>query len=141
MVDTRVNGTGVSEAEVSTGNSPTSSWRSPGKNASNLRGRGEAHRPAALPLVAGHEQPGTPRAKCGALARGASAKPSATPRATEGDAQTAPRPVREGPTPSPTPAPADPSASPAPRRSAAAAKGAPVSNRPFEWSKNPGPGG
>ena len=49
IIDQRVNGTGVAEAEVSTQGGRTSSSRSPARTARQPRRHGEADRPAALP--------------------------------------------------------------------------------------------
>ena len=58
IVDARVNGSGVSEAEVSTQGDRNIIVEIPGQNAQRPRRRGEAHGPAALPTGGRQPQPG-----------------------------------------------------------------------------------
>ena len=126
IVDARVNGSGVSEAEVSTQGNRNIIVEIPGKNASNLVDAVKRTAQLRFRLVAGQPQPGTPAATPVGLALDEGRPPSrpvASARRLE-DARSAnqatPKPTRRrpSPTPRPTPTPAAPSASaPAPQQS------------------------
>jgi preprotein translocase subunit SecD len=140
IVDARVNGTGVSEAEVSTQGDRNIIVEIPGKNASNLVDAVKRTAQLRFRLVAGQPQPGTPQTESSS-----SAEPSPSAGATDqpGKSSTkAPKADKASPKPRPAPFAADPTPSAQPSPTAAAqpevtAKGAPV-DKPLEWSKNPG---
>jgi preprotein translocase subunit SecD len=165
IVDARVNGSGVSEAEVSTQGNRNIIVEIPGKNASNLVDVVKRTAQLRFRLVAGSPQPGTPAPKPSELASPSpSASPSASPSGKAGKAGKGATkqktPQVSSATPNPRPAPftkpqadptptATPSASPTPAASPAATpsaeqpqiseKGASVDD-PLAWSQNPGVG-
>ncbi len=152
IVDRRVNGSGVSEAEVSTQGSRNIIVEIPGRNASNLVDAVKRTAQLRFRLVAGSPQPGTAQAQpSGSPSAKPSASPSgkaspskpATPKAGKGSASANPRPApfadtattpKPSPSPKPSPNPAAPSASPAPQNTA---QGASVDD-PVAWAQNPG---
>ena len=147
IVDRRVNGSGVSEAEVSTSGNRNIIVEIPGKNASNLVEAVQRTAQLRFRLVAGSPQPGTPAASQSAspstkASPSSKASPSGkasskTPNANQATPKPRPAPFAD---PTPTPTPAAPSASaPAPQQSQpqVSAKGAPV-DQPLAWSQDPG---
>ncbi len=141
IVDARVNGSGVSEAEVSTQGDRNIIVEIPGRNASSLVDAVKRTAQLRFRIVAGQPQPGTP-APSGSASPSPSGKvsPSAKPnskkkvqKATPGNPRPAPF-AKPKPTPSPSaPAPSAP-ASQAPQPTA---EGASVDD-PLAWSENPG---
>ena len=140
IVDARVNGTGVSEAEVSTQGNRNIIVEIPGKNASNLVDAVKRTAQLRFRLVAGQPQPGTPPARVQQLgpAEHRRRSPSTTPKPRQGRKG---RPPSRVPPRSPSPRRPRPlqHRRPPPSRSSPqlTEKGAPVS-KPLEWSKNPG---
>jgi preprotein translocase subunit SecD len=145
IVDARVNGSGVSEAEVSTQGNRNIIVEIPGKNRSDLVDAVKRTAQLRFRLVAGQPQPGTPQPSASP-----SASPSGTPAPKKtktpkaGKATPNPRPApfaNATATPSPTaPAPSPtapaPTAPPDPSQQVTQ-KGASVNN-PLAWSQNPG---
>ncbi len=135
IVDQRVNGSGVSEAEVSTQGNRNIIVEIPGENASNLVDAVKRTAQLRFRIVAGQPQPGRPVSEPSGSATpspSGKAKPSATPKAGKATPKPRPAPFAK-PKPSPT-APASPSApAPAP----ATQQGASV-DEPLAWSENPG---
>jgi preprotein translocase subunit SecD len=152
IVDARVNGSGVSEAEVSTQGDRNIIVEIPGANASNLVDQVKRTAQLRFRVVAGSPQPGTPEAS-----KSANPSPSSSPSATQsGKAGTTKVPKVTDATPKGRPAPfADPTPKPgkttkpaAPAPSAAPStptqeqpqiteKGAPV-DKPVAWAQDPG---
>ncbi len=153
IVDQRVNGTGVSEAEVTTQGDRNIVVEIPGENRADLVDAVKRTAQLRFRLVAGSPQPGTPAASesaspdanpSGSPSDKASPSGSPTPKAGNGQkpAETA--------TPKPRPAPfADPSPTPAPTPSQPAQPSAPTEqpqvtqkgasvDDPLAWSQNPG---
>ena len=121
IVDRRVNGSGVSEAEVVHAGQPQHHRRDPRQERLEPRRLGQAHRAAALPASSpGLRSPGTPAASpsrlaersspCGS-ARGTVASPKASPKATP-----TPKAGKASATPNPRPAPFAQSTSEPPAR-------------------------
>ena len=165
IVDARVNGSGVSEAEVTTQGNRNIIVEIPGKNRADLVDAVKRTAQLRFRLVAGQPQPGTPApsgsaspstSPSGSPAPSGKATPSqaATPKAGRGSASPNPRPAPFAKnTPSATPGAnpsavaasptADPSAPAAPAAPPSAAtpqltqKGAPV-DQPLAWSQDPG---
>ena len=151
IVDQRVNGTGVSEAEVTTQGDRNIVVEIPGENRADLVDAVKRTAQLRFRLVAGSPQPGTPAASESASPDASpSGSPSGTPtpKARNGQqpSETAspnPRPAPfadPSPTPAPTPAPtpsqpAQPSA-PADQPQVTQ-QGASVDD-PLAWSQNPG---
>ncbi len=151
IVDARVNGSGVSEAAVSTQGNTNIIVEIPGKNASSLVDQVKRTAQLRFRLVAGSPQPGVPAADpSGSPSPNPSASPSASPSGKSKSKKT-PEVGKASATPKPRPVPfADPSPTPAapsaPTSSAPAptqeqpqltAKGAAVDD-PLAWSQNPG---
>ncbi len=140
IVDARVNGTGVSEAQVSTQGDRNIIVEIPGKNASNLVDAVKRTAQLRFRLVAGQPQPGTPQTQ-----PSGSTQPSPSANSTDQAGRKGATKAPQGSTASPKPRPApfaDPSPSPLPSPPAATQpqlteKGAPVSD-PLAWSQNPG---
>ncbi len=161
IVDARVNGSGVSEAEVTTQGDRNIIVEIPGQNASNLVDRVKRTAQLRFRLVVGGPQPGTPEASDSASPSASpSGSPSATPtpkagstktpKASEGSATPNPRPApfaepgdKKTPKPTAKASPAKPKASepapaePAPTDNTPTKKGASVDD-PLAWSENPG---
>ena len=163
IVDRRVNGSGVSEAAVSTQGNRNIIVEIPGKNASSLVEAVKRTAQLRFRIVAGSPQPGTPAASpspspSGSPSPSSTASPKASPKATptpkagKGSATPNPRPApfaQSSPQTSPSPSPgkksagttkaASPTASPtaAPAQSPATQKGASI-NDPVAWAQNPG---
>jgi preprotein translocase subunit SecD len=150
IVDARVNGSGVSEAEVSTQGDRNIIVEIPGKNASSLVDAVKRTAQLRFRIVAGQPQPGTP-APSGTATPSPSSKasPSTQPKKTAkakpkktAKANPRPAPFAKMATPSatPSPTPSAPASSEAPAASQApqpTAKGASVDD-PLAWSQNPG---
>jgi len=155
IVDARVNGSGVSEAEVSTQGNRNIIVEIPGENRSDLVNSVKRTAQLRFRLVAGQPQPGTPEAQSKASDQ---PSPSASPSGKTGSKQKAkrpeagkatpdsrPAPFGDAPTPAPTPAPGEaPSGAPseAPpdpsqQQPQVTQKGAPVDD-PLAWSQDPG---
>jgi preprotein translocase subunit SecD len=156
IVDARVNGSGVSEAEVSTQGDRNIIVEIPGANASNLVDQVKRTAQLRFRVVAGSPQPGTPEAS-----KSANPSPSSSPSATQSgkagtNKNTTKVPKVTDATPKGRPAPfADPTPKPgkttkpaAPAPSAAPStptqeqpqiteKGAPV-DKPVAWAQDPG---
>ncbi len=150
IVDRRVNGSGVSEAEVSTQGSRNIIVEIPGRNASNLVDAVKRTAQLRFRLVAGSPQPGTAQAQAPSGSPSPSpsgkASPSAkvTPKAGKSSASAKPRPAPfaadTATTPKPSPSPAAPSPSAAPQDSSQGTttpQGAPIDD-PVAWAQNPG---
>ncbi len=144
IVDARVNGSGVSEAEVSTQGNRNIIVEIPGKNRADLVDAVKRTAQLRFRLVAGQPQPGTPAPSSSPSAspsgKATPSKPTKTPKtgkatpnprvAPFADATTTPSAPAPSPTvPAPT-APADPSQQ-------VTQNGASV-NDPLAWSQNPG---
>jgi preprotein translocase subunit SecD len=150
IIDARVNGTGVSEAEVTVQGSKNTVVEIPGKNSKNLVDSVKRTAQLRFRLVYGTGQPGipapaTPSATPSKSPSGSSTSTPGTPEASP-TASPKPRtaPHLADPTPSPTPAPNPaPSATPgataptSPATPAQTAKGASVDD-PLAWVLNPG---
>ena len=110
IVDRRVNGSGVSEAEVSTSGNRNVIVEIPGKNASNLVEAVQRTAQLRFRLVAGSPQPGTPAASQSASP---STKASPSSKASPSGKATSKTPKANQATPKPRPAPfADPTPTP-----------------------------
>ncbi len=139
IVDARVNGSGVSEAAVSTQGNRNIIVEIPGTNRSDLVDSVKRTAQLRFRIVAGQPQPG----------RMPSSTPKASPTGKPGTKQTQKTEPSTTAKPKPRPAPfaqaqgkrkPKPSASPSPSQPAAPAqdaKGAPV-DQPLAWSQNPG---
>ena len=157
IVDARVNGSGVSEAEVTTQGDRNIVVEIPGANRTDLVDRVKRTAQLRFRLVVGGPQPGTPEASGSASP---SASPSGTPtpkagstktpKASEGSATPNPRPApfaepqaKKTPKPTAEASPAKPAATepaptePAPTGNTPTEKGASVDD-PLAWSENPG---
>jgi preprotein translocase subunit SecD len=144
IVDSRVNGSGVSEAEVSTQGDRNIIVEIPGENASSLVDQVQRTAQLRFRLVAGAPQPGTPQAEpSGSAEPSPSASPSGkagskkpkTPSVGKATPKPRPAPFAD---PSPTPGGASAPAAPAsPTQPQVTEKGASV-NDPLAWSQNPG---
>lgn len=154
IVDSRVNGSGVSEAEVSTQGERNIIVEIPGKNASSLVAAVQRTAQLRFRLLVGSPQPGTPAKE---PSESASPSPSASPsdqakskkksdkpaKVGKGTATPNPRPAPfADPTPTPTQAPsqaASPSAQPDPTQQEPqiTQKGASIDD-PLAWSQDPG---
>ena len=145
IVDARVNGSGVSEAAVSTSGNRNIIVEIPGKNRTDLVDAVKRTAQLRFRLVAGQPQPGTP-----AATQSPSTSPSASPSGAASPSKTPKVSGNKTATPNPRPAPfgaASPKPSPtAPTPSAPASatpqskvtqKGASV-NDPLAWAQNPG---
>ena len=165
IVDARVNGSGVSEAEVTTQGDRNIIVEIPGANRTDLVDRVKRTAQLRFRLVVGGPQPGTPEATDGASPSASpTGSPSGTPtpkagstktpKASEGSATPNPRPApfakpqaKKTPKPtakaspaatSPSDAPSEPApAEPAPTGNTPTEKGASVDD-PLAWSENPG---
>ncbi len=152
IVDARVNGSGVSEAEVSTQGDRNIIVEIPGKNASSLVDAVKRTAQLRFRIVAGQPQPGTPApsgtpspSPSGASSPSSPSSPSSkaspsTKAKPKKSAKANPRPApfAKQATPSPTPsAPATPQAPAASQAPEPTAKGASVDD-PLAWSQNPG---
>jgi preprotein translocase subunit SecD len=155
IVDARVNGSGVSEAEVSTQGDRNIIVEIPGKNASSLVDAVKRTAQLRFRVVAGQPQPGTPAptgsaspSPSGKASSSTKAKPSKTPKVDKATPNPRPAPFaqpRTGPkaatTPTPTATPANPSATPSTPAASQAptptTKGASI-NDPIAWAQNPG---
>jgi preprotein translocase subunit SecD len=157
IVDQRVNGSGVSESEVSTSGDRNIIVEIPGKNASSLVDSVKRTAQLRFRIVAGSPQPGTPQSSPSPSASPSaspsgepSGSPSPSAKATKkkkpkAQASQNPRPApfaapkattapSKGASPSPAATPSTPAASQAPQ---VTAKGASVDN-PVAWAQNPG---
>ncbi len=156
IVDSRVNGSGVSEAEVSTQGNRNIIVEIPGRNRTDLVDAVQRTAQLRFRLVVGSPQPGTPApdpsdsaspspsgkaSPSGAASPSGKAKPKKTPEV--GKATPNPRPAPFATTPDPTPAPsqqpsapADPTA-PTQEQPQVTEKGASVDD-PLAWSQDPG---
>jgi preprotein translocase subunit SecD len=156
IVDARVNGSGVSEAEVSTQGDRNIIVEIPGENASNLVDQVKRTAQLRFRVVAGSPQPGTPEASKSADPS-PSSSPSASqsgkagtkknttkaPKVAEATPKGRPAPFAD-PTPNPgkatkpaAPAPSAPPTTPTQEQPQITEKGAPVNN-PVAWAQNPG---
>jgi preprotein translocase subunit SecD len=152
IIDARVNGTGVSEAEVTTQGNKNIVVEIPGKNRKSLVDSVKRTAQLRFRLVYGTGQPGVPvttspsASPSGSPSGSPSASPSSTTTPKASPATSTPKP-RVAPhyaddadtTPSPTPTPTavpgvTPSAAPTPTQTQ---KGASVDD-PLAWSLNPG---
>ncbi|MEO7352086.1 MAG: protein translocase subunit SecD, partial [Marmoricola sp.] len=145
IVDARVNGSGVSEAAVSTQGDRNIIVEIPGKNASSLVDAVKRTAQLRFRLVAGQPQTGTPQTKASSSAspspsgkagakNKAGSKKTRVPKVSAATPKPRPAPFAK---PKPTPkasAPAAPSTSAQPQ---VTQKGASVSD-PLAWSANPG---
>jgi preprotein translocase subunit SecD len=155
IVDRRVNGSGVTEAEVSTQGNRNIIVEIPGKNASSLVDSVKRTAQLRFRIVAGSPQPGTPQAQQSGSASPSpsasstgTATPSGSPTPKVGKKSASPKP-RPAPfaTPSPSPKNKKKNASTAPTPSAGASptatapaatsKGASIDD-PVAWAQNPG---
>jgi preprotein translocase subunit SecD len=156
IIDQRVNGSGVAEAEVATQGDRNITVDIPGKDARNLVDQVKQTAQLRFRLVA-LEAPGTPQPSAGA-SPSASGSPSAKPSATPSQKQTAAGPSSSAspkgralsggllaadgskkkakPSASPSPLPL-PSPSAAPSAPQTTKQGAPVTD-PLKWMDNPG---
>ena len=149
IIDQRVNGTGVTEAEVTTQGNKNIVVEIPGKNRKSLVDAVKRTAQLRFRIVAGQPAPGVPVTAPSATPSGSpTATPSGTasPAAPESSATTAtPKPrvapqfadskKKPTPTPTPTATPTTPTATPtAPPTTA---KGASVDD-PIAWSQDPG---
>ncbi|MEO5653562.1 MAG: protein translocase subunit SecD [Marmoricola sp.] len=163
IVDARVNGSGVSEAEVTTQGDRNIIVEIPGKNRSDLVDAVKRTAQLRFRLVVGAPQPGTlapsPDASPGGSPSGSpsstvtpKAGSTATPKASQGSATPNPRPApfvgpqeKKTPKPKAKPSPTAPAATTDPNAPAASdpaqpaqsTKGASVDD-PLAWSENPG---
>ncbi len=158
IVDRRVNGSGVSEAEVTTQGSRNIIVEIPGKNATGLVDAVKRTAQLRFRIVAGSPQPGTPQASPSATpspSASSSASPSASPSGKAQPSSTA-KPGKASATPKPRPAPfASPSPTPTHHKKKAATatqaaspsaspSAAPTSSKgasiddPVAWAQNPG---
>ena len=123
----RVNGSGVSEAEVSTQGNRNIIVEIPGENASNLVDAVKRTAQLRFRIVAGQPQPGTPAASRASSPPSPSARPALRQGQADADRRRRRRPTRRPRTrgrrrsPSPTPTPTPRRRSPRPRRPQAAA--------------------
>ena len=154
IVDARVNGSGVSEAEVSTQGNRNIIVEIPGENRSDLVNSVKRTAQLRFRLVAGQPQPGTPEAQPKASDQ---PSPSASPSGKAGSKQKAKRPEagkatpeRPAPRRSPTPpdtgpgaertgAPSQAPADPSQQQPQITQKGAPV-DKPLRVVPGPGRG-
>ncbi len=147
IVDRRVNGSGVSEAEVSTQGDRNIIVEIPGENASNLVDAVKRTAQLRFRVVAGQPQPGTPAPEpSSSPSPSGKATPSdqANPGGKSGDkadetdkATPKPRPAPfadASPSAEPTPQPEDPAA---PQEPQVTQEGAPVDD-PIAWAQDPG---
>jgi preprotein translocase subunit SecD len=155
IVDARVNGSGVSEAEVSTQGNRNIIVEIPGENRSDLVNSVKRTAQLRFRLVAGQPQPGTPPKASDQPSPSASPSGKAgsdkagtkkTKRQQVSKATPKPRPApfaADTPTPAPaTPAPSELAPSQAPadpsqQQPKITQKGAPV-DEPLKWSQDPG---
>lgn len=146
IVDARVNGSGVSESEVSTSGDRNIIVEIPGKNASSLVDSVKRTAQLRFRIVAGSPQPGTPAASpSSSPSPSGKASPSATPNKNKKNKTPKANPASQNPRPAPFAAPkATPSPSTVASPSTAAsqapqptAKGASVDD-PVAWAQNPG---
>jgi preprotein translocase subunit SecD len=149
IVDSRVNGSGVSEAEVSTQGNRNIIVEIPGKNASSLVDAVKRTAQLRFRIVAGSPQPGipapqqsesaSPSSKASPSGKAKPGKATKTPKVNKASPKPRPAPFAKlAPTPSPTPSSAaTPSAPPASQAPQPTAKGASVDD-PMAWSQNPG---
>jgi preprotein translocase subunit SecD len=140
IVDARVNGSGVSEAEVSTQGDRNIIVEVPGKNASSMVDAVKRTAQLRFRIVAGQPQPGTPApsesaspSPSGKTSPSAKASSKKTPKVNKATPKPRPAPFA-GPTPTSSPTPSTPAASQAPTPTA---KGASIDD-PLAWSENPG---
>ncbi|MBV9831240.1 MAG: protein translocase subunit SecD, partial [Marmoricola sp.] len=159
IVDRRVNGSGVSEAEVTTQGNRNIIVEIPGKNATALVDAVKRTAQLRFRIVAGSPQPGTPAASPSGTpspSAGPSGSPSASPSGTAQPSGTAkPKPGKASATGNPRPAPfASPSPTPQHKKKAATATPSPSPgaspsaapttsqgasiNDPVAWAQNPG---
>ncbi len=157
IVDARVNGSGVSEAEVSTQGSRNIIVEIPGENRSDLVNAVKRTAQLRFRLVAGQPQPGTPESqpsdqpspsasptgKSGS--NKSSSKKTKRPEAGKATPDSRPAPFVDGPTPkagdapsgAPSPAPSQAPVDPSQQQPQITQKGAPVDD-PLAWSQDPG---
>jgi preprotein translocase subunit SecD len=149
IVNSRVNGSGVSEAEVSTQGNRNIIVEIPGKNASNLVDAVKRTAQLRFRIVAGQPQSGTPVAQSSSSASPsasgqAKASGKAKPRSTAKAKPSSPTKPRPAPFAKVTPT-ANPSKAATPSATAQAtpttapttSKGASIDD-PIAWSENPG---
>jgi preprotein translocase subunit SecD len=146
IIDARVNGSGVSEAEVTTQGNKNIVVEIPGQNSKSLVDSVKRTAQLRFRLVYGTGQPGvlapsTPSASpSGTSSPAASPSGSATPEASSPSATPKPRVAPHFADPTPTPTPTATPAAPVPSPTAPPAQtkdGAPV-NDPLAWAKDPG---
>jgi len=148
IIDARVNGTGVAEAEVTVQGSRNIVVEIPSKNSKNLVDSVKRTAQLRFRLVYGTGQPGIPAPTTPSPSTSPSASPGASPGATPGaqppeassSASPKPRvaPHFADPTPSPTPSTAPGPVTPTtPTAPATTKAGAPVDD-PLAWALNPG---
>ncbi|MET0839654.1 MAG: protein translocase subunit SecD [Marmoricola sp.] len=143
IVDARVNGSGVSEAEVSTQGERNIIVEIPGENASSLVDSVKRTAQLRFRVVAGQPQPGTPAEQpsqsaspSGKASPSDKAKPKKqkTPAADQATPNPRPAPFAET---TPTPSPGAQPSAPASQAPQPTAKGANV-NDPVAWAQDPG---
>jgi preprotein translocase subunit SecD len=146
IIDARVNGTGVAEAEVTVQGSKNIVVEIPGKNSKDLVDSVKRTAQLRFRLVYGTGQPGIPAPATPSPGTSPSGSSGATPGVTPGGTATpeaspsaSPKP-RVAPhlaDPTPTPAPSTGPTSPTPTAPAQTKKGASVDD-PLAWVLNPG---
>jgi preprotein translocase subunit SecD len=145
IVDKRVNGSGVAEADITTQGDRNIIVEIPGKNASNLVDAAKRTAQLRFRIVAGSPQPGQQQASPSSAPSPGKASPSATPskkaknKKKANPASKNPRPApfaapQATSSPSPEATPSEPAASQAPQTTA---EGASVDD-PVAWAQNPG---
>ena len=152
IVDARVNGSGVSEAEVSTQGTRNIIVEIPGENRSDLVNAVKRTAQLRFRLVAGQPQPGTPPKASDQPSPSASpsgkanskkpgAKNTKQPQVGKATPDSRPAPFVDTPTPqpgdAPTEAPSQAPVDPNQQQPQITQKGAPV-DKPLEWSQDPG---
>ncbi len=142
IIDARVNGSGVSEAAVSTQGDRNIIVEIPGENASNLVDAVKRTAQLRFRLVVGQPQPGTalPSSSPSPSATpSGSPTPSPTPKVSGKKTQKPnPRPAPFAtPSPKPSPTPSPTPVAPDPTQPQVTEKGASVDD-PLAWSQNPG---
>ncbi len=146
IVDRRVNGSGVSEAEVATQGDRNIIVEIPGENASNLVDAVKRTAQLRFRVVAGQPQPGTPAPEPSSSpspSGGAAPSDQANPSGESGDQketdEATPKPraapfADASPSADPTPQPEEPAA---PQEPQVTQEGAAVDD-PIAWAQNPG---
>lgn len=152
IIDARVNGTGVAEAEVTVQGSKNIVVEIPGKNSKNLVDSVKRTAQLRFRLVYGTGQPGIPapstpsaspsKSPSGSSTSGSSTSTPGATQTPEASPSASPKPRVAphfaDPTPSPTPTATPGATAPtSPATPAQTAKGAPVDD-PLAWALNPG---